>query len=195
MPKVVDYPTVLELLTQQGLKSLYYNSGAFGFPPSVTVASRGWIAKPDAAIRQAALPLVRMVDEQHLADRFVQLWKAYLPGTVWIMPKSHWAYELEFGSRSWIAEVLESMGIDCQSLAGLNVAPAIEFTEEEEHVLQPFVKALLAHLDGSDFQAVFPGRKTICTIHNRGQLWWTSADPVVVGGMDAVLKGDANEGG
>lgn len=190
MPRIVDYPTVLDLLTRQGLKSLYYNSGAFGFPPDVQTTTRGWIGKPDAAIRPAAMQWIRQVNEpfgQQLSAHFLWVWKQYLPGPVWVMPKSHWAYELEFGSRAWMPAALAAVGVDWQQLLPLNNAAAIEFAEADAELLGNFVIELLTRLDGSDFQAVFAGGQTICTIHSRGQLWWTTVDAAVAGRLDAVL--------
>jgi hypothetical protein len=190
MPKIVDYPTVVEMLTQQGFRSLYFNSGAFGFAAEAQTISRGWIGKPDASIRESARALIRQVDEpfaEQLSSRLVQVWQRYLPGAVWAMPKSHWAFELEFGSRDWMPGALQRLGVDDRLLAPLNNAPAIAFEMEEAEMLREFVRELLTNLAQSDFQLVFPGRMTICTIHSRGQLWWTTADPVVAAGMDEIL--------
>ena len=63
MPRMIDYTTVLDQLTREGFKSLYFNSGAFGFPPGVETFSRGWIGEPDRSIRESALALVRQVCE------------------------------------------------------------------------------------------------------------------------------------
>jgi hypothetical protein len=187
MPKIIDYQTVLDRLTKQGLKSLYHNSGAFGFSSGVETVSRGWIGPEDASIRESARAMVRNVSEpyaQRMTELTILLWRECLSGAVWIMPKSHWSYELEFGSREWLAKVLEQIGVDAAALAPLNNAPAIEFVDGDVDQLGFFVRELLARLVGSDFQMVFPGRDTICTIHTRTQLWWTTGDSTVAQKLD-----------
>ena len=197
MPRIVDYSTVVERMTSEGFKSLYYNSGAFGFAGNVETISRGWIGKPDASIRPAALPLVRRVSEPfeaNLASSLVQAWSGYLAGIVWAMPKSHWAFELEFGSRAWMPDELSRLGIDLKVLEPLNNAPAIEFNLADREMFGGFVTKLLLNLAQSDFQLVFPGRRTICTVHSRRQLWWTTTDSTVAAGLDSVLPVNADEG-
>jgi hypothetical protein len=187
MPKIIDYPTVLDRLTKQGLKSLYHNSGAFGFSDGIKTVSRGWIGPEDASIRESARAMVRKISEpyaERMTELMLGLWLECLPGAVWIMPKSHWSYELEFGSRDWLPGGLEQIGIDATSLAPLNHAPAIEFVEREKQQLGFFVQKLLTQLVGSDFQLVFPGHDTICTIHTRTQLWWTTSNLTVANKLD-----------
>ena len=196
MATIIDYPIVLNQLTQQGFKSLYYNSGAFGFQPSAVTISRGWIGREDSSIRETARAIVRQVPppfEMRMAELMIQLWNETLPGPVWVMPKSHWAYELEFGSREWLPGVLGKIGIDSSKLLPLNNAAAIEFVDGEVEELRLVVTELLTRLVGSDFQIVFPGRGTICTIHNRGQLWWTTEDLGVGERLEAVLPESGKE--
>jgi hypothetical protein len=122
MPIIIDYPIVLNQLAQQGFKSLYHNSGAFGFAPTVTTISRGWIGREDPSIRESARSIVRQITpptESRMAELTIQFWKQSLPGPVWVMPKSHWAYELEFGSRDWLPGVLKQIGIDSAHLLPL----------------------------------------------------------------------------
>jgi hypothetical protein len=190
MPKVIDYAVVLAQLRQQGLKSLYHNSGAFWFLDGVETFSRGWIGAADASISETATPLVRHAAEpfaENLASLLVQFWQRRPSGAIWIMPKSHWAYELQFGSREWLAKLLEGVGIDSGMLSPLNHAAAIEFEFAESARVQQVVQALLDHLVGSDFQLVFADCRTICTIHSRTQLWWTTVDAAVAAELDLLL--------
>jgi hypothetical protein len=189
MPTIVDYPTVLDLLTRQGLKSLYHNSGAFGFGSDVATTSRGWVGPVDPSIRASAMPIVRHMlppYAQTMTDLMIQLWQSDLPGPVWVMPKSHWAYELEFGSREWLPDLLQRIGVDSTRLLRLNNAAALAFSPEEIQPLQLLVRELLCYLVGSDFQMVFFNHRTICTIHSRQQLWWTTADPIIVQRMESL---------
>ena len=186
----MEYPTVLETLQQQGLKSLYFNSGAFGFPADVATTSRGWVGPADPSIREGVLPIVRQVEEPHaarLSALLVRAWRELTLGNAWIMPKSHWAFELEFGSRDWLAPVLVKTGIDPEMLRPLNNAAAIEFAADEFDLFAVLIEQLLGNLIASDFQLVFPGKTTICTIHSRAQLWWTTADLTVLAGLDLIV--------
>ena len=47
MPWIIDYSVVLEQMRQQRFKSLYYNSGAFGFPTETQPQTIGWIGPED----------------------------------------------------------------------------------------------------------------------------------------------------
>jgi hypothetical protein len=194
MPNIVDYAVVLDRLTKQGLRSLYFNSGAFGFPTDVATVSRGWIGAPDSSIRESARPMVRQVPSPFvfsLSNAMIAIWKDRLLGPAWVMPKSHWAYELEFGHREWLPERLKQMGVNPADLAPLNNAAAIEFLPADEKWFDWFVRELLGHLATSDFQLVFPGFSTICTIHTRCQLWWTTTDLSVVDDLDRLFPNDA----
>ena len=190
MPKIIEYSIVLDSLTQRGFKSLYHNSGAFGFPVGTATLSRGWIGPDDPSIRESARPFVRHVELPHeprLAHLLTTAWQQFLPGPIWVMPKSHWAYELEFGSRDWLPELLGKIGIDSVLLRPLNNGAAIEFSAVETAHLELFVRELLTRLLGSDFQAVFADHRTICTIHQQGQLWWTSTDVPVVEKLNQLI--------
>jgi hypothetical protein len=193
MPRIIDYPIVLDQMTKEGFRSLYHNSGAFGFAASASTVSRGWIGPVDPSIRAAAMLLVRQIHEpfaQRMTGMMIQLWQQSLPGSVWVMPKSHWAYELEFGSREWLPEVLNKIDVDPAKLLPLNNAAALEFQAGESESLGYLVRELLLYLVGSDFQMVFSGRRTICTIHTRQQLWWTTADPIIAERMESLLPAE-----
>jgi hypothetical protein len=87
---------------------------------------------------------------------------------------------------------LNQIGIDPKPLASLNNAAAIEFQPGDEKTFDLFVRELLTRLFSSDFELVFPGQSTICTIHTRCQLWWTTTKPAVVEALDALLPADGN---
>ncbi len=157
---------------------------------------RGWIGPPDASIRQAARSIVRQAEapfDIHLISGLVNAWKTMLPGVVWLMPKSHWAYELEFGHRELLYPVLQQIGVNPTLLEPLNTASAIEFTDAEQPALEYMVKELLNRLVSSDFQIVFPGFSTICTLHTRCQLWWTTTDARLIDFLDAQFPAHAND--
>ena len=71
------------------LRSLYYNSGAFGFPNGVATSFVGWIGPDDPSIRAEAMAQARRVAppyEQSLADLAARAWETIFPGPVWVMP-------------------------------------------------------------------------------------------------------------
>jgi hypothetical protein len=178
--RIVDYDTVLQTLLGQGLKSLYYNSGSFGFPPAVDTHTIGWIGPPDPTIRPEAIPLTRPVPEpfvQNLTARALRVWRERVPGVVWAMPRSHWAYELDFGSREWMPGALAKIGIDSKELEPLTTGAAVEFGADQADEFGSFLSVLLDSLSGSsDFQLAWPGRPLVCTVHHHKQLWWTTPD-------------------
>ena len=191
MARIVEYDTVLQTLLEQGLKSLYYNSGAFGFPADATPPPRhvGWIGPPDETIRPAARPLLRHVPppfERNLAELAAVAWGQALPGNVWVMPRSHWAYELDFGSREWMPGLLGSVGIDAAGLAARNDGSAIEFAADERDAFVRFVTGLLEGLLGSDFALAVPGRAALCTVHHHKQLWWTTTSADVYAALETT---------
>ena len=104
-----------------------------------------------------------------------------------MMPKSHWAYELDHGSREWMPEVLRSVGIDPAVLAPRNDGTAIEFAQGERDAFVRLVEGLLSRLLGSDFALAFPGRPALCTVHHHKQLWWTTSDETVVQSLDRLV--------
>jgi hypothetical protein len=197
MPWIIDYQLVLEQMREQRFKCLYYNSGAFAFPPDAKTRSLGWIGPADDSIKPAARELARQVAEPYesnLANLATRAWQELLPGKVWAMPKSHWAYELDFGSRDWMPPLLENIEIDPGLLAGRNNAAAIEFAAGEDRQFRHFVERLLQMLLGSDFVLAFPKRNTIATVHSHKQIWWTTTDAVVAAGLHALVPVE-NAGG
>ncbi len=190
MPSVVDYPLVLARLESQGLHCNYHNSGAFGFNDSASSNVLAWIGPDDATIRESARPLVRRVGQPYpltLAVLALHLWRDHLGvGPAWVMPMSHWAFELDHGHRDWMPAALRGIGIDPEPLASLNNAAAIQFEWTESPAFERFVEQLLTHLKGSDFAMAFPGRNVLCTIHHHQQLWWMTTDPNLLVAAEAL---------
>ncbi len=187
MPWIIDYQLVLEQMHRQGMRCLYYNSGAFGFKEERGVRALGFVGPADGTIRAEARAWVREVAEPYeatLAALARQIWQERIGGRVWVMPKSHWAHELEHGSRDWLPGVLEQIGLDAGLLAGRNNGAAIEFGDPEGERFEFFIRKLLQLLIGSDFMLAFPGRPVVCTVHHRKQLWWVSSDAQWVDSID-----------
>src|SRR3954470_19471633 len=144
-------------MREQRFKSLYYNSGAFGFSPDVQPQIVGWLGPPDSTLRDSAAAMAISVaepDEENLARLLIRAWQEYLPGRAWVMPMSHWSYELDFGSRDWMPATLEGIGVDPGLLMTRNNAAAIEFAADEHVALERFVTRLLQMLTQSDFALI-----------------------------------------
>lgn len=190
MPAIIDYQSVLDRLQADGLVCHYPNGGAFGFPPETATQVRGWIGPPDSTIRPAIRPLVRRISEPfpaNLAELACRAWQLYLPGSAWVMPGSHWSFELTHGSRAWIHKLFRQIDISPDLLATRTNAAAIEFSRAESPKFQIFIEGLLAALSGSDFSMCFPGHPTVCTIHHHKQLWWVTSEPDVLQGLDTLV--------
>ncbi|HZZ42817.1 MAG TPA: hypothetical protein VFE58_07755 [Tepidisphaeraceae bacterium] len=179
MPSVIDYPTVLKTMESTGFKSLYYNSGAFGFTEKHGVSYLGWTTSDDPTLRPEMRALAIQVERP--AELARRAWQEYLPGLVWVMPMSHWAYELDFGSRDWMPTALQQAKIDPAELNSLTTGNAIEFTMKEGVEFALLVDRLLDNLKMSDFMLAFPGMPVICTVHHHRQLWWASNDLQLLG--------------
>jgi hypothetical protein len=191
LPWIVDYEQVLSQMTGQGLRSLYYNSGAFGFAERATVYSIGWMGPEDSSLKPEARELAVQVAapyEATLANLVVRAWQDHLPGKVWLMPKSHWAYELDYGSRDWMPSLLERAGVDAGLLQIRTNAAAIEFNLAETRSLSHVIETLLRMLLGSDFALAFPGRPVACTLHHHKQVWWQSSDAELIEGLKRMTE-------
>lgn len=185
MPRIVDYPEVTKAMTARGFVSLYHNSGAFGYAAGSTVHVAGWIGPEDPSIRPAAMRHARRVGapyDQNLADTLV---RACEGAVAWLMPKSHWHYELHFGNRELLEEVLRELKIDPALLVDRNDGSAIEFTASERELLRETARRLLGRLRGSDFLVALPDRATVCTIHHHQQLWLQTTDETIVRALRA----------
>ncbi|HTL30448.1 MAG TPA: hypothetical protein VL282_14550 [Tepidisphaeraceae bacterium] len=179
MPRVIDYPSLLQQMQSQGLRSLYHNSGAFGFPRAANVLYAGWIGPPDDTIRPEARKLIQQIDEPYvpnLVNRLIRLWQSHLKGAIWFAPMSHWSFELDHGSKVWMPQLLRDIHIDPAPLTHLNTAPAIEFAQTENDLVRAFATGLLENLRGSDFAILFPDRQVIGNLHHHQQFWWTTTD-------------------
>lgn len=190
MPRIIEYPEVLKKLTAQGLVCLYPNGGAFGFPRSQRSHIRGWIGPVDPTIRPDMLARTRPVNpplEHNLAESAALAWTKFLPGPVWIMPASHWSFELSHGSGQWLKESIENLTLDSAPLLNRTDAAAIEFSSGETSLFRGLVEKLLQNLVASDFCLAFPGHATVCTLHHHKQLWWVTASDSVLAGLDSIV--------
>jgi hypothetical protein len=187
MPNVIDYPIVLRRLESEGLKCHYPNGGSFGFPAGGEV--RGWVGPADETIRPEMKGNTRSVNEPfeaNLVEWASRAWGRVLPGNVWVMPASHWSFELTHGNQQWLPGLLAKVGVDSGLLIGRTDATTIEFLPSEDEGFRTLLGGLLRGLTGSDFTLTFPGRKTVCTVHHHKQLWWVSDDQQVVRGLDEI---------
>lgn len=197
MPRIIDYPLVLQQLTASGLTCLYHNSGAFGLGTGEQSHTIGWIGADDPTIRDAARNLTHHVPppfDSTLASLAIEAWQSLLSGPAWLMPKSHWAYELQFGSGTWLPAALQEAEIDPRALRDRNNGAAIAFSPGEAPLLRRLLQQLLLHLDGSDFSLAFPPSRTVCTVHHHGQLWWTSDSAQLADRLRQLAEAAAMQG-
>jgi hypothetical protein len=191
VPRIVEYPEVERTLTAQGLVCVYPNSGAFSFPKDVPAHVVAWTGGDDPTIRPEARAFTRPVAlpyEATLAALATSAWRDVLPGgPAWLMPKSHWAYELEFGSDAWMPGTLAHLGVGPRPLRAMNTGAAIAFDAGEAPAFRTFVEALLTHLDGSDFLLALPGRPVVCTVHHHKQLWWVTSDAAACAALQQMV--------
>lgn len=190
MPKIIEYPKVLETLQSQGLVCNYPNGGAFGFAKGGKVVHRGFVGPEDPSIRPDAAEFVKRIDspyEQNLATLATRYWQSQLGGEAWVMPMAHWAFELDFGNRDWLPMILERIGIEEKQLVGRNDGAAIAFEKKEPARVAMLLQSLLQHLTQSDYMLAFPGKPIVCTIHHHKQLWWSTTEVGHVEKLDALV--------
>ena len=185
MASIIEYPIALQRLQQQGLVCNYFNGGAFGFPKGTSVTTLGWISDEDWTIKPDLRPNLRRFAppaQESLAKAAVAAWVNELSSPALIMPLSHWAFELDFGSRNCLPNLIEivGLGLDPNLLAHRADASPIEFSLKEQPTLQRFVQTLLANLVSSDFMLAFPCHPILCTIHHHKQLWWRGSDKALI---------------
>src|SRR5881227_421632 len=109
MPYLLDYKIATRQLTGGGFVSLYHNSGAFGFPPAANVHTIGWTGGEDSTIRPEMAPMIRRVAQPYagtMARLAQHAWTTHLAGECWLSPKSHWHYEMHYGNRRLLEELL-----------------------------------------------------------------------------------------
>jgi hypothetical protein len=179
VPRIIDYSIVLTTLEQSGLRCVYPNSGAFGLAADKTNHIAGWIAADDPTIRAELRAVVQIVPSpasRSLATLLLRAWRQHLPGPLWLMPASHWAYELQFGAADWLPALLADHCIDATVLQSRSDGSAIEFQLDETESPGALVEKLFDHLDASDFTAAFPGSPAVAMLHHHQQIWWQTSD-------------------
>jgi hypothetical protein len=130
------------------------------------------------------LRIVTLPNQSKFATR---AWHEIFHGVAWLMPGSHWSFELNYGSRTWLPGLLREIEIDPEVLIGLTSAAALEFAPTERPAFEAALHSLLKNLTVSDFSLAFPLRRGICVIHHHRQLWWTSPDSGVITQLDRLI--------
>lgn len=191
MPHVVDYEAVLARLRSVGLESLYFNSGAFGVKSGESTFFTGWIGPEDPTIRPAARERARMIPQPYaptLTEMTLHAWQTIVPGELWLMPKSHWAFELDLGRKTWLIEALAQAGVDATRLQSLNNAPAIAFAPTESGAFTPLLETIIEQSIASDFTLAFPDYPMVCTVHHHKQMWWISGKADLIARVEAIAR-------
>ncbi len=189
MPRIVEYPVVLDRMRQETFRCLYHNSGAFGFPPEPPVHTFAWIGPEDPSLRASAKPFTSPIDPPYIPNLmrfFSAAWRDHLRGNLWLMPMSHWAFELGHNHAPWLADALRTIDVDPTGLESLNNAAAIEFPPEEEADFTMLAGVLLANLRGSDYMIAFPAKPALCMLHHHQQLWWTTPDANLIAALRQI---------
>ena len=195
VPRIVDYEVVLEQMQDAEFVSLYHNSGAFGFAPDAAVKMLGWLGPEDPTIRAEMRPFTRAIPSPHAANLAGMLVAArrHLPGQAWLMPKSHWHFELHDGHPELLESLLPEVGVDVALLRERNDCSAIAFDVDEDELLRRAIARLLEGMRQSDFLLAFPDvgadRPAVCTIHHHKQLWWQTTS----GELIALLKNQSTQ--
>src|SRR5687767_1755048 len=152
MPRIVDYATVSQRMQAGGFVSLYHNAGAFGFPRGTEWKMRGWIGPEDPTVRMEVRPYMMYVHKPYAANLAANFLAArrHIRGDAWLMPKSHWHFELHDGNPQLLESLLPQIGIDPAMLRERNDGSAISFEIGEDEPLRHAVERLLTELRGSD---------------------------------------------
>jgi hypothetical protein len=180
VPTIVDYSIVQQTAAEMGLVSLYHNSGAYGFGAGAAVGHVGWIGQPDATLRASARDSARQVRPpypENMATGVEHFARMLKPSAVWLLPASHWAYELRFGGQ-WVGQLLDQLNLEASALRDRADGSAIAFMADEMTILSTVIATLLEKLPagGSDFSLLAPPRRVVGMIHHHQQVWWTTAD-------------------
>jgi hypothetical protein len=189
MPTIIDYPAVLQTL-ERNLRCVYPNSGAFGVPSGVTNHILGWAAADDPTIRSEVRAFLRIVPQpapRRLASLLTRAWQEHLLGPLWLMPASHWAYELQFGGLDWLPGLLNDIGVGADSLRSRTDGSAIQFEFAETEILRPLVERLFEKLIASDFTIAFPDRPVVALLHHHQQIWWQTSDGAIWKSLDSLV--------
>jgi hypothetical protein len=187
--RLIDYPTVLQTLEESGLRCVYPHSGAFGLKAEAKNQVIGWIGGEDGSIRPEVRAVAQVVPwpaPRSLTSLLARAWREHLNGPIWLMPTSHWAFELQFGAADWLPELLAEHSIDAQSLRARSDGSAIEFQPDQTDRLRAMVERLLDRMTTSDFNLAFPGRPVLAMLHHHQQIWWQTSDPAILQSIRAI---------
>ena len=192
MPNIIDYRTVLERLEGSGMVCNYHSSGAFGYPEQTPTEVLAWVGPIDTTIKPEFRERARLVEEpfaQNLAHLVDRAWREALGGVAWLMPASHWAYELNFGGGEWLARLLSEAGVDPKILAERTEASAVEFSPLESEPFYRTIEGLLRQMSESDFMAVWPDEGVLAQLHHHKQIWWVARGDAAGKRLIERLKG------
>lgn len=176
MAQVLDYGQVQQVLVGKGLKCLYHNSGSWGFAGGKTVAAVGWVLGEDMTMTPAARKVARVLGGlEELVAGIGKAW-ARVGGEAWVLPGSHWAYELDFGTPA-MEGVLKRWGVSgVEGLVGRNDGSAVVFGDGEEGAFMGVLGELFRIGTASDYQLIFPAVPITGILHHHVQVWWQTED-------------------
>lgn len=178
MPRLVDYATVFQTATANGLRCAYPNGAAFVLNTDPRHVAAWSATADDATIVPAMRPRVRRVARERMARLAACAWRELFGGAgeAWLAPAHHWAAALEHGDGQWLAPLLAELGIDAAPLRDRTRADAVAFGASESHLFERTLEGILDNLWRSDFSMLLPGEAVVCTVHHHKQLWWQCGD-------------------
>ena len=175
MTAIIPYSNVLIAMSSIGAICNYHNSGSFGLSGD-NVQTVGWLTDDDPTIRPEMRQHSRLFSRDELIPRLLQIWQKHLPGPIWIMPASHWAFELNYGNADWLPQRLSEIGIDPSLLRDRNDGSAIAFDWTERNAVTDLTADLLTRSTASDFTATWPTHATVAMLHHHRQIWWRTME-------------------
>lgn len=161
-----------------GWRCVYHNSGCFAPTGNAPPLYVGWIGPEDPTIRPEMRELAVTIpppDASVLAELTTCAWRTLFPGEVWLMPASHWAFELHHSPhRIWLEELILRLGLNPSDLTVRTDASAICFQADQSQIFERTCSELLDRLESSDFTVAFPGHPVVGLLHHHRQVWWTT---------------------
>lgn len=186
MPVIIDYSIVRQTLQAAGLECLYHNSGSWGYPPPAhstspspspllgkEIFTLGLLLADDPTLRQQARPMAKLIDKPVPASLAYHVLGALagLSQPLWLMPGSHWAYELTFGTPP-MTDWLEQAGLtDAQQLTARNDGSAVAFSPAEFSKLAGVLSQFWSFRTDSDYRLYAPNGQAIVHVHHHRQAW------------------------
>jgi hypothetical protein len=174
MPEVLSYQQVETVLRAKSLRCLYFNSGSWGFTEQAGAV--GWLLGDDPTLTPAARKIARVVGPVDQLVAAVLEACHRVGGEIWILPGSHWAYELDFGTPTMLDVLRRADVVGVDGLVGRNDGSAVRFLATEQSQLAGVLRELFSTGTTSDYQLILPEMPVLAILHHHVQVWWQAKD-------------------